>query len=390
VRIVQVAPFFYPHAGGVESHVRSLSRELARQGHEVTVVTAQHRRGLPEVESFEGFRIVRTPARGVWFNTPVAPQTSAAVRRIPADVVHMHFPPPLTSYFAVRGLRRVGRPTCLTYHCDLYLAGPVGALLTGLYDRIFLPPTLSGVDRIIVHTRSYGSTSRAVRGRRLEIIPSAVDVDRFHPRHEPGDLAERLKLNGHRVIAFAGRLVPHKGVDVILRALADLPPDVVLLVIGRGPRLSDLVSLARRLGVEERIRFLPRVSDEDLPRHLRAADLFVFPSQNRLEGFGLAVAEAMATGLPVITADMPGVREVIEPGVEGLLVEPLLGQDLSARIRELLNDPERRRRMGEAARRRAEERYALPVVVRSLVRLYDELVAARRVRPGPAALPAVG
>jgi glycosyltransferase involved in cell wall biosynthesis len=109
--------------------------------------------------------------------------------------------------------------------------------------------------------------------------------------------------------------------------------------------------------------------------------MLVFPSQNRLEGFGLVVAEAMASGLAVITADMPGVREVIEPGKEGLLVEPLIGEDLAARVRELLDDPGRCRAMGEAARRRAEEKFALPVVVRSLVALYEEMIRNRAAGP---------
>ena len=186
----------------------------------------------------------------------------------------------------------------------------------------------------------------------------------------------RLGLEGKRVLIFTGRLVPHKGVDGIVRALASLPDDVHLIVVGRGPRLSDLLGLARRLGVEERSHFLPSVTDEELPAYLRAADLFVFPSVNRLEGFGLAVAEAMACGLPVVIADMPGVREVIDPGREGLLVEPFLGADLAARLRELLDDPARRRQMGEAARRRAEERFGLPTVVGQLVSLYRGLRAA--------------
>jgi phosphatidylinositol alpha-1,6-mannosyltransferase len=177
-------------------------------------------------------------------------------------------------------------------------------------------------------------------------------------------------------LAFTGRLVPHKGVDALLRALVHLPPDVALLVIGRGPRLSELKALARRLRVDDRVAFCPEVADEDLPSYLRAADIFVFPSQNRLEGFGLAVAEAMASGLPVIISDMPGVREVIAPGVEGLLVEPLIPQDMVRRVEELLADPEKLRRMGAAARRRAEERYALPIVARSLLTVYEDLLAA--------------
>jgi glycosyltransferase involved in cell wall biosynthesis len=165
-------------------------------------------------------------------------------------------------------------------------------------------------------------------------------------------------------------------VDVILQALTMLPDDVVLLVVGAGPRLPSLVGLARRLGVAERVRFCPAVVDDDLPRYLGLADIFVFPSQSRLEGFGLAVAEAMAVGLPVVIADMPGVREVIEPGHEGLLAEPLLANDLAAKIRILLDDPDLARAMGAAGRRRAESRYGLSTVAHQLISLYADQHAA--------------
>jgi glycosyltransferase involved in cell wall biosynthesis len=376
VRIVQVSPFFHPHAGGVESHVRALAAEFAREGHEVTVVTSRYDRALPESEEFEGYRILRAPTRGVWYNTPIDTGVGRLLATVPADVIHIHYPPPLTAFFAVRGLRGRSTPICLTYHCDLYIPGLGGRVLTGAYRRFFLPSTFRHVDRFIVHTESYGRTSTALRGRRLEIIPSSVDLDRFRPSEDGREIRERLQLGQKRVLAFTGRLVPHKGLDALLRALAALPDDVALLVVGRGPTLPSLTSLAHRLGVEERVRFCPGVSDEELPRFLRAADLFVFPSQNRLEGFGLAVAEAMAAGLPVVIADMPGVREVIEPGVEGLLVEPLLVSDVVAKVRSLLDDPERRARMSTAARRRAEERYAVRVVAGQLLSVYRSLCAA--------------
>lgn len=373
MRIVQVSPFFHPHAGGVESHVRSLAREFARQGHDVTVVTSRYQSGLPRDERTEGYRVLRTRTLGVAFNTPFDIGTSGVLRRLDADVVHLHYPPPLTSYFATRTLQRKNVPVCMTYHCDLYLAGIFGGLLAGLYQRVFLPPTLRRVGRIVVHTRSYGVTSAMLRGRELAVIPSVVDLDWFRPGLDTSGLRGDLRLEGKRVLAFTGRLVPHKGVDVILQALTELPDDVVLLVVGAGPRLGSLVGLARRLGVSERVRFCASVSDDDLPRYLALADLFVFPSQSRLEGFGLAVAEAMAVGLPVVIADMPGVREVIESGKEGLLAEPLLATDLAAKIRTLLDDPELARRMGAAGRRRAEERYGLPTVAHQLLSLYADL-----------------
>ncbi len=375
MRIVQVTPFFYPHAGGVETHVRSLAGEFVRLGHDVTIVTSRHDPTLPAEERFEGYRVLRANTWSVLYNTPIAPATRHVVASVPADVYHLHFPPPITSYYAVRGLGHSAVPKCLTYHCDLYLEGPVGAVLTGLYSALFLPPTLDRVNQVITHTRGYASTSRALRGRPTVVIPSAVDVRRFRPDLDGSVVRKRLGLAGQRVLAFTGRLVPHKGVDVILRALRELPTDVSLILVGVGPRLAELQGLAHRLGVESRVRFCTGVTDDELPLYLRAADLFVFPSQNRLEGFGLVVAEAMASGLPVIIADMPGVREVIAPGKEGLLVEPLIVPDLVARIRELLDDPARRATMGAAARRRAEERFSLEIVARQLLTVYEGLRA---------------
>lgn len=371
-----MTPFFDPHAGGVESYVREITNELARRGHELTVVTSRYDPRLPAEERRDGYRVLRTRTLGVVYNTPLDVGTTRTLRGLDADVVHVHYPPPFTSYFAARALRRRAVPLVMTYHCDLYLPGLLGRVLTGLYERLLLPATLRRVDQVIVHTRSYGVTSAPLRGRRLTIIPSTVDVHRFRPDLDGGPIRRRLGLEGKRVIEFTGRLVPHKGVDLVLRTLPGLPSDVALVVVGRGPRLEGLRALARRLGVEERVRFCPDVPDDALPSYLRVADLFVFPSQNRLEGFGLVVAEAMASGLPVVIADMPGVREVIEPGREGLLVEPLLGSDLAARLRELLDDPARRRAMGDAARRRAEERYSLETVVGSLIRTYEARSAA--------------
>ncbi|MGB6501342.1 MAG: glycosyltransferase family 4 protein [Thermoplasmata archaeon] len=376
MRIVQVAPFFYPHAGGVESHVRTLAGALAREGHEVTVVTSQYRRDLPALETRDGYRIVRSRSLGVLFNTPIDLAAGRTVRGIPADVAHLHYPPPLTSFFAARALDGTGVPVCLTYHCDLYLPGLGGRLLSGLYERAFLPPTLRRARRIVVHTRSYGRTSIVLRDRALDVIPSIVDLTRFRPGIDASSLRGDLRLDGKRVIAFTGRLVPHKGVDVIVQALRELPDDVVLLVIGAGPRLPDLVGFAARIGVGDRVRFCPNVSDDDLPRYLALAEMFVFPSQNRLEGFGLAAAEAMAMGLPVIVADVPGVREIIEDRREGLLTEPLIASDVARKVRMLLDDPALARQMGAAGRRRAEAHFALPIVAGRLIRLYEALAAA--------------
>src|SRR5437879_10722532 len=100
VRIAQVSPWFSPHFGGVESHVRTLSRELARRGHEVTVVTSRHDPSLPSEETMDGFRVLRVQPRFTVLRTPITPGMRASLRGLLADVVHAHSPPPLASHYA--------------------------------------------------------------------------------------------------------------------------------------------------------------------------------------------------------------------------------------------------------------------------------------------------
>ncbi|MEM0129599.1 MAG: glycosyltransferase family 4 protein [Thermoplasmata archaeon] len=376
MRIAQICPFYAPHAGGVESHVGRLSRQLVRLGHEVTVVTSRFDPRLPLRETVDGVAIRRVPVRGVWLNTPIDPKVASEVKELRADVAHLHYPPPLTPYFAARGLRGRPMPLVLTYHCDLYLPGPAGRLLTGIVEGLLLPSVLRRADRIIVHTQSYGATSSMLRGRAIDVIPSLVDVDRFQPTGDAAARREVLGLTGRRVLVGMGRVVPHKGFDTALRMLPLLPEDVHLVLIGSGPALPRLVGLARRLGVAHRVRFLSDVRDEEVPSYLALGDVFVYPSQNRLEGFGLAIVEAMAAGLPVVIADMPGVREVIEANREGLLAEPMIPQDFARKVRTLLDDPSRARAMGRVGRQRVAARFSVPTVTAQIESVYRQLAEA--------------
>ncbi|HEV2231255.1 MAG TPA: glycosyltransferase, partial [Thermoplasmata archaeon] len=115
MRIVQASPFYDPHAGGVEAYVRRVTEELVRRGHELTVLTSRYDRALPETEARAGYRIVRSRTLGVVLDTPIDVGATRSIRALEADVVHLHYPPPLTSYFATRGLRGRRTPVVLTY-----------------------------------------------------------------------------------------------------------------------------------------------------------------------------------------------------------------------------------------------------------------------------------
>jgi glycosyltransferase involved in cell wall biosynthesis len=190
-----------------------------------------------------------------------------------------------------------------------------------------------------------------------------------HPRQRPID--RRI------VLGVAGRLVPIKGVGCLLRALATLRhpfTHVQLEIAGAGPEEEALRHEAAALGVGDSVTFLGW--QRDVWPLVGRWDVFVQPSLD--EGFGMAALEAMAAGLPVVGTSVGGLPELIDDGRTGYVVPPSDATALAGRLRELLVDPERRREMGTAGRRRVRERFSAERMAGDIGGIYDQLLAARR------------
>jgi len=377
MRIVQVAPWFHPHLGGVETHVRALAAELARRGHEVTVMTTRHDVSLSATEQIDGCTVQRLKPIGVWFQTPIVPATKGALTGLRADVVHAHSPPPLTGYYAAKASRRAGMPFVITYHCDIELRVPGGGLIEAIYRRTLGASTIRRADRVIMTTHSYAATSRMVWRYNPSVIPNFVDVDRFHPNGR----GERVRLMhaipaGEAVVLAVCRIVPHKGLEHFVEA-AGRVDGARFVIAGGGPYLPALRQLAGSLGVAGRVVFAGRVPNEELSDYYDACDVFVVPSVSRLEAFSIVALEAMACGKPVVVSDIPGVREVITDGNEGMLADAMNPEDLAEKIRALLANDRVRRAMGERARRAVEERFSLPKVVDGIEAVYHDALVRR-------------
>jgi glycosyltransferase involved in cell wall biosynthesis len=248
-------------------------------------------------------------------------------------------------------------------------------MVTGLYRRTFEAATFSRASRVIVTSRTYAATSRALWATTPTVIPMAVDARWFNPRAEPGDLRARLQLGPGAVVLYVGRLVRHKGVEYLLEAARSIP-GAHFLIVGDGPSRSALEGYARRLG-STNVRFSGRVSQTDLPSLYALADLLILPSISRLEAFGTVALEAMACGRAVVLSDIPGVREVITDGQEGLLFEPMNSEDLAAKVSLLLGDLQLRSEMGARARRKVEEIFNMEKVAGQIEEVYREVVGDR-------------
>lgn len=375
MRIAQVTPWFYPHLGGVESHVMGLSRELAARGHEVTVVTTRHTSSAPERETMDGFDVIRVKPRLILLRTPIAPRIRGVLRNLPSDIVHAHLPPPLSAHFAADACEARGLPLVLTYHCDVEIPSPLGSLIETMYRRSMGASTLKRAAKVVVTTRTYAATSRAVWKHDPVVIPNSVDVHRFHSEIDGRAVRQRLKIALDRpVVLLVGRIVSHKGVEHFIEASRYLP-DVQFLVAGEGASLDSMERLADSLGVRDRVRFLGRISQNNLPGIYAACDVFVLPSVSRLEAFGIVALEAMATGKPVVVADIPGVREVIDDGREGLLADPVNPQDLAGKIRRLVEDPVLREEMGRRGREKVLANFTTERVADQLLEVYRNVLS---------------
>lgn len=211
---------------------------------------------------------------------------------------------------------------------------------------------------------------------RLHTVPLGTDSTFFRPGLPTDDVRARYQLPpGARWLVTVARLTPHKGADTALRALAALGPgfdDVRYLAIGSGPQAPKLRQLAQELGVADRFHLLSGVPDEDLPFLYNVGTLYLGLSRRmgqQVEGFGISLTEASASGLPVLGGRSGGVPDAVREGETGLLVDPEDLGAVTAAIRRMLGEPELARRLGNGGRAAAETYFNWMRVTEDLRRL---------------------
>ena len=191
----------------------------------------------------------------------------------------------------------------------------------------------------------------------LQIAPG-IDTQHFAPKTARGDLIEKYRLDGRRVIVSVGRLVHRKGQDELVKAMPKILeqfPDAILLFVGEGPIKQMLFNSAKQLGVLPKVVFAGRVSHHDLPDYICLGEIFAMPVRSRfsgleVEGLGIVYLEASACGLPVIVGNSGGAVDAVLDKKTGLLVDGTKSDQIADAICELLANPERAKQMGAAGR----------------------------------------
>ena len=214
---------------------------------------------------------------------------------------------------------------------------------------------------------------------RVRVVPLGADPDFFRPGVDTAAIRQRYGLEGGRWLLSVARLSKHKGVDTALRALAVLGeryPDLGYAVVGKGEERRQLQALARDLGLQHRTRFLTGVPDRDLPAIYNCAEIYLGVSrllEQRVEGFGISIAEASACGIPVVAGRSGGIPDAVRDGETGLLVDAESVEDVVRAVTRLLDDRELRGRLGAAGRRAVETYYNWDRVAHDIAGIGHEL-----------------
>ena len=381
-------------AGGQNVHVASLSAALAGRGHQVTVYTRRDAEDLPaRVQVSPRLEVVHVPAgppRHVPKDEllPFMEDLAAGMARdwqdCPPDLVHGHFW--MSGLAALDAARRLaaGRariPVVQTFHA----LGTVkrrhqGSADTSPVERQWLEPAVGRQAGRVLATCSdeaFELTAMGVAPEKISIAPCGVDPHLFSGA---GPSEERGRT--HRILSV-GRLVPRKGVDVVIGALPYLREagfdDVELLIVGGGGDAAEtgadtearrLLAVAAELGVREHVRFRGQVPREAMPGIFRSADVVVCTPW--YEPFGIVPLEAMACGIPVVAAAVGGLRDTVVDEGTGLHVPPRDPEATAQALARLLADQGLRRALGQAGRQRARSGYSWDRVAVQTERAYRQ------------------
>ena len=385
MKIAMLSPLFYPSTGGTEKYVKDLSIALAQAGHEVAIITnnlPRKKKALAE-EMMEGVRVIRLPAILLFSYLPVSWAFNLKMLE-GYDIVHAHVP---AFGFARAVAKKVKQPVVVTYHCDItvfekWFGIPIPRwftkaveFLTNLYGRY----VISKVDIAYNTTETYAKTSPVMKDFPVRAIPIGI----FHEKIDQMQKKLGLTLDKKRKnqILFLGRLAGNKGCDYLVKAMPAILEkfsDTKFIICGEGDEKGYILSLIRKYGIEKSIEMFGVVDFAKLVELFYTSLIYVFPSINRLEAFGIVQLEAMSNYTAVVASDIPGPNAVMDVGKTGFLVPKQNPQAIADAVISLLSDPQRAIEMGKAGRKLVETKYDWKAIAEQVVDLYQEALAKKK------------
>lgn len=388
MKIAQIICQYRPYKSGMSEVAYYYFKELQKKDFDVTIFTPAYDTVLKKAEVIDNIKIKRlTPVLKIG-NAGFIPSLYNNLKGF--NIIHLHYPffgaaliCAIFKFFHKKKVKLV-----LTYHMDTLAGNFLKKLIFTLYRYICLPFILSQVDYVIVSSMDYAESSFIKKWiskhkEKVQEIPFGVDVA-FQKREHSKSIRQKynIKEKGQLVLFVAGMDKAHyfKGIEVLLKSFSKILPSTIidpqLVLVGDGDNRFLYEDLSRSIGIEDSTVFTGKVSDEDLIDLYNECNIFVLPSINRGEAFGIVSLQAMACAKPIIVSDLPGVRSLIKnniKNVNGILVKPGNIRELSNAIQTLLENKELAQRYGNSGYQIQQNGYTWKVIGGQLNELYKKL-----------------
>jgi glycosyltransferase involved in cell wall biosynthesis len=393
VRVCFISPEYLPLSGGTGAYVYYLSRELMKLGNSACVVTGYNESGdvkINEQHQIFFIKSLKAPVVKSFLFAAAASRKLTKLRgSFPVDIAHVNLP--LVPSFAVP--RGFGKTLISTVHSTW--KGEAEAISDEPYSRLnsnekfmvsfnwflrfFEERMLERSNSIIAvsdFTKRELKQYYKVKQAKIHVIHNGVDVNKFQPATDKRRAKEALGFSADDItILSVGRLYARKGLFTLIESMplvARKFKNAKFIIAGKGlsNEMKKLVSYATRLGVKDNIVFTGYFPDKKLPQLYQAADIFAFSTF--YENLPFAVLEALSSGLPVVTTNVGGIPEMIESGRNGFLVQPSNARELAEKILYYIEHPAAVSEMAFRARKTILERFDWRLIVKKVLKVYDE------------------
>ncbi|MGH8615075.1 MAG: glycosyltransferase [Gammaproteobacteria bacterium] len=372
-RVLVIGKYYPPCRGGTEANTRDVCEALAER-HDVTALVFNHEPGF-HIEMRNGVRVIRCAVSMVVKSQPVSLQYWKYLSLQGVDLVHFHAPNFFATVALLVQLWRTSRdvPVIVTHHSDVYGRRLLRALLMPLYHRLTRRARYVAVTSL----KNARVSADLPAGAKLAVVPLGIEPDHFAVTgalRAEALVWRRMLCGDAPTIAFIGRHVRYKGLDILVRALAAIP-QAHALIAGDGPFRAAAEELTAQLGLVDRVHFLGNVEDAEKLRILAASDVFALPSTEVTEAFGISQLEAMAAGVAVVSSDIPtGVTDLAVHDLTALVVPPKDAEALAAALRRMLGDETLRRRLAERAQAQVRQTFSKPAAMSAVCLLVDKVL----------------
>ena len=378
MKIAQIVSTFPPYHGGMGNVAYQIADKLSSLKYEVTVFTP--RRSYFEKNLISFFNVNRMVSVFRYGNSAVVLQLFWKLWKF--EIIHLHYPfigacSPIILLKLIKGKKI---KFIFHYHMDLVGQG-WKSLFYKFYNLLYLSLMIKLADKIIVTSFDYLKESLLAKYqhkyyKKIVEIPNGVDTTFFKPLPKDISLEYKYDLTNKKVVLFVGGLDSShyfKGVNYLLKAIHLLKrKDIVLILVGDGDLKEVYSDLAESFNINDQVIFTGYVPDQELIKYYNLCDVFILPSIDKSEAFGMVLIEAMACGKPVIASDLPGVRQVINKGVDGRLTRAKDAEHLAEQILYFLNHLPEIEEYGQAGRKKVVTKYSWQIIVKQLIKLYKD------------------